>query len=90
MSKYEYQVMEADSPSVPAYMLTDVGDKGWRLCGVIPNRGEVSKWVFYFVREKDSPEAKQFPAVQPQYRPGEYPQSPPTGTPVPEGPELIG
>lgn len=56
MTRYEYQVLEADSPTVPAEMLNQQGEEGWRLAGIVtrdsrpPEQGD-SRWVFYFVRE---------------------------------------
>lgn len=58
MTRYEYQVLEADSPTVPSEMLNMQGEEGWLLQGVItrdarpPSEPEGEKrWVFYFARE---------------------------------------
>lgn len=58
MTRYEYQVLEADAPTVPAEMLNQQGEEGWRLCGVLtrdtrPNEkgGGDKRWIFYFTRE---------------------------------------
>jgi hypothetical protein len=54
--KYEYQVMESDSPGVPANILNDHGAVGWMLVSITPrivinDAGEsTQRWVFYFAR----------------------------------------
>jgi hypothetical protein len=63
--RYEYQVLESDSASVPPEMLNEQGDEGWLMCGITirdvkppqPSgfSGPVDSsftqhWIFYFVR----------------------------------------
>jgi len=59
MTAYEYQVLESDSPGVPAEMLNEQGEKGWQMCGVTvrdtrpPEPDGQHRWLFYFVRAKE-------------------------------------
>jgi hypothetical protein len=57
--KYEYQVLEADSPAIPPSMLNEQGDAGWEMCGVnerhfteTNDSGTIQKirWIYYFKR----------------------------------------
>lgn len=56
--KYQYLVLESDSPGVPAEMLNEQGEEGWEMCGVVtrdvrpPEEGK-NRWIFYFVKEAD-------------------------------------
>lgn len=52
--KYEYMVLEGDSPLVPSEMLNERGDDGWIICNILERLNEANqkRWVFYFYREK--------------------------------------
>ena len=53
---YEYQVLESDAPGVPATLLNEQGQEGWKMCGITNRTAtapepEGRRWIFYFVRE---------------------------------------
>jgi hypothetical protein len=61
MKKYEYQILESDSPIVPADMLNQQGENGWMLNTIMPRETTegAKRWLFYFNREVLTEELKR-------------------------------
>lgn len=58
MTKFEYQVLEGDSATIPPEMLNEQGQQGWELCGIAERITQTppditagqTRWIYYFKR----------------------------------------